>query len=57
MRVADLIPKVTGSYPREFLNLIGSLDDQQTLTNDILYDRLWKAYQYSKNNHEGQLRK
>ena len=57
MRVADLIPKVTGSYPRDFLNLIGSLDDQQTLTNDILYDRLWKAYQYSKNNHEGQLRK
>ena len=57
MRVADLIPKVTGSYPRDFLNLIGSLDDQQTLTNDILYDRLWTAYQYSKNNHEGQLRK
>tara|TARA_B100000029_G_scaffold112346_1_gene104493 strand:+ start:13946 stop:16126 length:2181 start_codon:yes stop_codon:yes gene_type:complete len=57
MRIADLIPNVTGSYPRDFLNLIDLLEDHQTVSNEVLYKRLWEAYQYSKDHHQGQLRK
>ncbi len=57
MRVADLIPNVTGSYPKDFLRLIELVDDQQKTNGDGSTDQLWPAYQYSKDNHEGQLRK
>ena len=56
MRVADLIPTVTGSYPKNFQQLVQLVDDQQKKNGEDLMQQLWPAYQYSKDNHEGQLR-
>ncbi len=49
MRVADLIPNVTGSYPKDFLRLIELVDDQQKTNGDGSTDQLWPAYQYILN--------
>ena len=57
MRVADLIPTVTGSYPKDFLQLVKLVDVHQKNNGEDLVLQLWPAYQYSKNSHEGQLRK
>ena len=57
MRVADLIPTVTGSYPKDFLQLVKLVDAHHKNNGEDLVLQLWPAYQYSKNNHEGQLRK
>ena len=57
MRIADLIPNVTGSYPKDFLMLVELVDGQQKTNGNSSTDLLWPAYRYSKENHEGQLRK
>ncbi|MBH31895.1 MAG: (p)ppGpp synthetase [Candidatus Marinimicrobia bacterium] len=57
MRVADLLPNVTGSYPKDFLRLLNIVDNQQKTNGFDSTNLLWSAYQYSKENHEGQTRK
>lgn len=57
MRIADLIPSVTGSFPKDFLVLVQNVNDNQKLDGEELASELWPAYQYSKEHHEGQLRR
>ncbi|MDP6456109.1 MAG: bifunctional (p)ppGpp synthetase/guanosine-3',5'-bis(diphosphate) 3'-pyrophosphohydrolase [Candidatus Marinimicrobia bacterium] len=56
MKIADLIPTVTGSYPKEFLDLVNLLSRNGKAPGDEVTDQLWHAYQFSKEKHTGQLR-
>ena len=47
MRVADLIPAVTGSYPKDFLQLVKLVDAHLKNIDEDLVLQLWPAYQYS----------
>ncbi|MEE9167643.1 MAG: bifunctional (p)ppGpp synthetase/guanosine-3',5'-bis(diphosphate) 3'-pyrophosphohydrolase [Candidatus Neomarinimicrobiota bacterium] len=57
MRVADLIPTVTGAYPKDFLELVDILSHNGKAPGDKVTEVLWPAYQFSKEHHEGQRRK
>ena len=46
MRVADLIPAVTGSYPKDFLQLVKLVDAHHKNIGEDLVLQLWPAYQY-----------
>lgn len=56
MKIADLIPIVTGSYPKEFLDLVDLLNRNSKAPEKEGADQLWHAYQFSKERHTGQLR-
>lgn len=57
MKIAHLIPTVTGSYPKDFLELVQVLGDNGRLSQDEITAQLWPAYQFSKEHHRGQVRK
>ena len=57
MRIADLIPKVTGSYPKDFLALVHKVSNNGRVSEDKVTEKLWQAYLFSKEHHHGQLRK
>lgn len=56
MKIADLIPTVTGSYPKEFLDLVDLISRNGKAPSSEVTDQLWHAYQFSKESHSGQLR-
>ena len=57
MKIADLIPTVTGSFPNDFNEIIKSINQNQIYKNKNSEKLLWPAYQFSKHSHDGQKRK
>jgi len=57
MRIANLIPTVTGSFPSDFNEIIKSINKNQIYKNNKAEKLLWPAYQFSKHYHDGQKRK
>lgn len=57
MKIADLIPTVTGAYPKDFLELVEILGQNGKASTEKVTETLWPAYQFSKEHHEGQRRK
>ena len=56
MKIASLIPTVTGAYPKEFLSLVELTAENGRTSKDYIKETLWKAYQFSQLKHEGQSR-
>jgi len=56
MKIASLIPTVTGAYPKDFLTLVDLVAGNGRASKDNITEVLWKAYQYSQSKHEGQSR-
>ncbi len=56
MKIASLIPTVTGAYPKNFLTLVDLVSGNGRASKDNITEVLWKAYQYSQSKHEGQSR-
>ena len=56
MKIASLIPTVTGAYPKDFLTLVDLAAENGRTSKDAIKESLWKAYQYSQSKHEGQSR-
>ena len=54
MKIADLIPTVTGSFPNDFNEIIKSINQNQIYKNKNSEKLLWPAYQFSKHSHDGQ---
>ena len=57
MRIADLIPTVTGSFPNDFVDIVKRINKNQINKNRNIEKILWPAYQFSKHHHDGQKRK
>jgi len=57
MRIADLIPTVTGSFPSDFIDIVKKININQINKNINIEKTLWPAYQFSKHHHDGQKRK
>jgi len=57
MRIADLIPTVTGSFPSDFVDIVKRINKNQINKNIDIEKILWPAYQFSKHHHDGQKRK
>lgn len=56
MKIADLIPTVTGAYPKDFLELVHLLGHNGKGPEEKVTAQLWPAYQFSKEYHQGQRR-
>lgn len=57
MKIADLIPTVTGTYPKDFLELVNLLSNNGKVSENHVTEALWPAYLFSKEHHHGQQRK
>jgi len=57
MKIADLIPTVTGNYPKDFLELVHAISDNGRVSDEQVTEKLWPAYLFSKEHHHGQVRK
>ncbi|MFQ6606950.1 MAG: RelA/SpoT family protein [Fidelibacterota bacterium] len=56
MKIASLIPTVTGAYPKDFTLLVDLVTGNGRASKEDITDFFWKAYQYSQSKHEGQSR-
>ena len=55
--IARFVPQLGGEYPKSFMDIFNKIPSPNGIPDTSVKDLVWKAYEYSSHNHEGQKRK
>ena len=55
--ISKLIPFIGGEFPRHFNELIDKVSTHENISEEELKVRLWRAYEFGSEYHQGQKRK
>ena len=55
--ISKLIPFIGGEFPRHFNELIDKVSIHENISEEELKVRLWRAYEFGSEYHQGQKKK